>query len=309
LRTPLNGPDLKDIRTYNSIFGVPNKLLAKALKDAGLKHARIGVELGLEQRLNMPLKDYVALAKSLPGVKFVDAADIIWSLRMVKSQEELDLMTQACEIVGKGRQKTFREVEVGMTEREIARLFSRHMLEDGADGVSFIHVSAGMPPNLTYVFLDRRLRKGGILFLDGGAYVHTYTCDYSRIAVAGRPTPKQEHVHKTVRKANKKMAEALRPGVTCADIFKIGARILKEGNLPGTMLEGAGRMGHGQGMLLTEPPSISPFDETVLVPGMVVSTEPGVEIAGGNFVLEDIHVITQDGAEQITTESERFFEI
>ena len=105
------------------------------------------------------------------------------------------------------------------------------------------------------------------------------------------------------------MAEALRPGVTCADIFMIGARILSEESLAETRIEGAGRMGHGQGILLTEPPSISPSDKTVLAPGMIVSTEPGVQSANGNFVWEDVHVITEDGSEQLTTETEELYEI
>ena len=196
-----------------------------------------------------------------------------------------------------------------MTEREIARLFAKLMIEKGADDVSFIHVAAGVPANMTYIFLERKLKRRNVLYLDGGAYFHTYTCDYSRIAVAGQPTLKQERAHRAVRRASKEMAKALRPGVICAEVFTIGARILKEERIIKTRLEGAGRMGHGQGMLVTEPPSISPYDKTVLTPGMVVSTEPGAEIANGNFVWEDVHVITENGSEQLTTESEEFYEI
>jgi Xaa-Pro dipeptidase len=300
---------VRDVRTYSSLIGVPNDLLVKALKDAGLAHKKVGVEMGLEQRLNMSVRNYLELTESLRDVQFVDATDIIWGLRMIKSKEELGLIRQACEIVRQARQKTFREIEIGMTEREIARLFAQHMIEKGADDVSFIHVAAGVPANMTYIFLERKLRMGNVLYLDGGAYFHTYTCDYSRIAVAGRPTLRQKRAHRAVRRASKEMAEALRPGATCADIFMIGARILKEERITETKLEGAGRMGHGQGILITEPPSISPFDKTVLTPGMVVSTEPGAEIAKGNFVWEDVHVVTEDGSEQLTSESEELYEI
>jgi Xaa-Pro dipeptidase len=300
---------VKDIRTYSSLVGVPTSLLVKALNDAGLAYKKVGVELGLEQRLNMSVLNYLDLTESLGEVQFVDASDIVWGLRMIKSDDELDLIKEACEIVRQARQKTFREIEIGMTERDIARLFAKHMIAKGADDVSFIHVAAGVPANMTYIFLERKLRRGNVLYLDGGAYSHTYTCDYSRLAVAGRPTLRQKHAHVAVRRASKEMAEAMRPGATCADIFMVGARVLKEEGIVETKLEGAGRMGHGQGMLITEPPSISPFDKTVLAPGMVISTEPGAEIANGNFVWEDIHVITEDGSEQLTNESEEFYEI
>jgi Xaa-Pro dipeptidase len=303
---------VSDIRSYNSVIGAPNEILVKALKDTGLKNKSVGVEIGYEQRLNMPLKDYVQLTQSLPDVRFVDASELIWGLRMVKSEEEVALIARACDIVGRARQETFREVDVGMTEREISRLFAQHMLQDGADGVSFIHVAAGMPGNTTCIPLERHAKRGDVLYLDGGAYVRTYTCDYARIAILGKPTAEQIRVHTAVTRANRKMAETLKPGITCADIFAVGDRILREEGLATlkTDATNVGRMGHGQGMLFTEPPSIHPLDKTVLRPGMVISTEPGAaNTAGGEFIWEDVHVIREDGSEQLSTESEEFYEI
>jgi len=301
---------IKDIRSYASVFGVPNDLLVEVFREKDLENKRVGVELGLEQRLNMPLKDYWSLTKSLPDAEFLDASKIIWDLRMVKSAEELALIRQACEITGRARQKTFRDVEVGMTEREIMRLFSRRILDEGGDRVSFIHVASGTPANETYIYLDRPLKNGNILYLDGGTYVHTYTCDYARLAVAGKPTAEQQRTHKAIRKANRRMAEALKPGLTCADIFRVGVRSLKDEGLVGMLSEVSGRMGHGQGILITEPPSITATDQTVLESGMVISTEPGApETASGEFIWEDVHVLTEDGSEQLTAENEELVEI
>ena len=68
-------------------------------------------------------------------------------------------------------------------------------------------------------------------------------------------------------------------------------------------------MGHGQGMLITEPPSIAPADDTVLAEGMVISTEPGVRSGDVQFLWEDVHVITSDGHEQLTFETSELREI
>ena len=72
---------------------------------------------------------------------------------------------------------------------------------------------------------------------------------------------------------------------------------------------GGARMGHGQGMLLTEPPSVNPDDHTVLEPGMVISTEPGVRSGNVQFQWEDVHVITEDGHEQLTLETDELREL
>ena len=93
------------------------------------------------------------------------------------------------------------------------------------------------------------------------------------------------------------MADALRPGLTCSDMFRIGAKVIEE---QGFEVVPVGRMGHGQGILLTEPPSISADDYTVLEPGLVISTEPEISF---QWLWEDVHVITEDGHEQLTLES------
>ena len=68
-------------------------------------------------------------------------------------------------------------------------------------------------------------------------------------------------------------------------------------------------MGHGQGMLITEPPSIHPDDETPLAPGMVLSTEPGLSAEGVQMLWEDVFVITDNGSAKITEESDDLREI
>jgi Xaa-Pro aminopeptidase len=79
------------------------------------------------------------------------------------------------------------------------------------------------------------------------------------------------------------------------------------------VLEGAGmrgnnvgRLGHGLGRQLTEPPSNMPGDDTVLEPGMVITIEPGMEYAEGRMLVheEDVH-ITEDGPDLLTTRAPR----
>jgi Xaa-Pro aminopeptidase len=58
----------------------------------------------------------------------------------------------------------------------------------------------------------------------------------------------------------------------------------------------AGRLGHGLGMQLTEGLSLTPQDETVLVPGMVLTLEPGVTLPGGGIMVHEENIVVTDGA-------------
>jgi len=107
------------------------------------------------------------------------------------------------------------------------------------------------------------------------------------------------------------MADALEPGVKCSELHRVAVTAMEElGVSPDRpdKLSGS-RVGHGQGILITEPPNINPRDDTVLEPGMVLSTEPGVRLGDVQFLWEDVHVVTEDGHEQLTTETEELREI
>lgn len=291
---------VKDVRTYNSTTGVPVKLYVKALKEAGLANRRVGVEEGLETRIGQPLSELLALFKALPDVSFVDAASLIWDLRVTKSSEELDLMKRAAAITAKARQKTFDECSAGDTQREIARMFGEQMLRDGADRIAFVHVATKEPVNLTQFHSERPIRKGDLVYIDGGAYVRTHCIDYPRLGTVGTPTRKQIASHQAIRKACGKMSEVLRPGIECRRVWKVGHDAIKEA---GFATFDVGRLGHGQGMLATEPPSFSAEDTTVLRPGMVLGVEPFSMLGDTPIIWEDVYCVTEDGSEKLTQEN------
>ncbi len=176
--------------------------------------AGVGIERGHETRLGMPLGEVEEVMSTLGDTSFVDASSLIWSLRTVKSEEELALMRLAAAITGKARQATFDQVSEGMPMRDVARIFCREMLANGADRVDFVHVGTKLPLNLTQFHSETRLRKGDLLYLDGGAYVRSHTIDYPRLATIGKASGTQRKYHKLIRGVASTMARASRPGMS-----------------------------------------------------------------------------------------------
>lgn len=294
---------ISDARGYTDVLFFPMNMVVDAIEALGTRVRRVGVELGMEQRMGVPVGDYLQLVGSLPEVHFEDAADIFVKLRMVKTPEEVEYMRQAAAITGRARQRLFREVVPGMTERDVVRRLRALILDEGGDRTSFVHLTADLPVSQTQFHLDRPLKRGGLLYIDAGAYVRNYTIDYARFATLGPANSEQIRGHSVLLEANRRMTEALRPGLTCAEVHEIGAEVIEES---GFEVAPVGRMGHGQGIQLTEPPSVSPDDQTVLEEGMIISTEPEV---GLNLLWEDVHVITADGSEQLTLEPVDLVEI
>jgi len=286
---------VEQVKGYQDVVRFPFELVVDALRELGSK--RIGAELGQEQRMGMPVGDYLSIVDTLSDMVFVDAAPQFIKLRMVKTAEEVSYMQQAADITGRARQRMFDEIHKGMTERDVARMLRRLILEEGGDRTSFIHLISGFPAAHSQHHLDRLLVKGSLLYVDAGAYVRYHTIDYARFATLGPASDEHKRAHDALLEANAAMTSALAPGITCAELHHIGHQVIENA---GYKIPPSGRIGHGQGIQFTEPPSITPDDHTVLEEGMVISTEPEVAL---DMLWEDVHVITANGSDQLTSET------
>jgi Xaa-Pro aminopeptidase len=258
---------------------------------------RVAVELGQEMRLGLPLLDYRAITDALPDVEFVDGAALIWSLRMIKSAEEIERMRRACEITATTRQAVFREVRPGMTEAEVAELWAELMHRAGAERPSFIYVNSGGAVDLL-PSPTKRLAPGQTLWLDGGAYVGGYTCDFSRVATLGPPSPRQLQLHQDAVEVQQLLIDQVRPGVPVADLARLCFSEIAARGYPER-----DTAGHGMGMLINEPPLITPSHPGVLEVGLTLGIEQGQATSDGMFVWEDLVQVTADGHDVLTNES------
>ena len=114
--------------------------------------------------------------------------------------------------------------------------------------------------------------------------------------MVGAASPEQRKAYKVVRDLTYEILDKIRAGVSVAELAAENTRAHKRrgidvpGNIPG-------RIGHGSGMDMTEPPSVAPFDQTVLDAGMVIHIEPKMIYDYGPFQLEEVVAVTEKGYE------------
>ncbi|MDE2789891.1 MAG: Xaa-Pro peptidase family protein [Paracoccaceae bacterium] len=291
-----------DIRTWNSPAtgndGVD--LLIDLLSPLASKRARVGVPMGPETALRMPVGDWERLKATLQGIEIVDATGLIRALRMVKSSAEIAKLAHVCAIGS----ATFACVpdfaQVGRPLEQVFRSFRHAALEFGADDVPFLAGSAGPGGYEDIISPPSRasLRIGDILMLDSGVTWDGYFCDFDRNFAIGRRNDLPRRAHDTLWRATEAGIEAVRPGRTCRDIFYAMQRVI-EGMDDG--IGDVGRLGHGLGMQLTEWPSIAPFDDTLIEENMVLTLEPSLGYANGLMMVhEEVVVVRSRGAELLT---------
>jgi len=283
---------VEDIRTWRApdLEDDGVSLLADTLRDVA-GDGPVGVPMGHETHLRMPLEDYARLGAL---VRLVPDYGIMRALRMVKSEAEIDKIRTACAVAGRAFDRVGDIAAPGVPLSQVFRRFQMLCLEQGADWVPYLAGGAG-PLGYDDVISpasDAPLEKGDVLMLDTGLMVDGYFCDYDRNFGIGSVDARCLDGHRRLIGAVDAAMEAARPGATAADLFQAMDKVLT-GGAGGSE---AGRYGHGLGMQLTEWPSLIPDDHTVLEPGMVLTLEPGVDIADGQILVHEENIVIREGA-------------
>jgi Xaa-Pro aminopeptidase len=273
-------------------------LLADTLRElAGA--GRIGLPMGPESSLRMPLADFRRLEEILTPARIVGDADLVRGLRAIKSEAEIAKIAEACAIAGRAFARVPEIAGPGVPLAEVFRRFQALCLDEGADWVPYLAGAAdqGGYADVISPASDAPLAPGDVLMLDTGLVRDGYFCDYDRNYAVGHAAPATQAAHARLIEATAAAMERARPGALAEDLFFAMDAVLT-GGAGGS---DAGRYGHEVGLQLTEGCSLRPGDRTELRPGMVLTLEPGIETAPGRLLVhEENIVIRETGAEPLS---------
>ena len=274
-------------------------LLKSNLENVKKTFGQIGLELGSEMALRMPISDFLKL-KEVVGTNLVDGSNAIWDMRMIKTNEELKKIKFVCSIASDAYNALPSTLSIGNTEKEAVHKLKIDILNRGADSVPFMPGISGQGGVSQIVCgpTDRILDDGDILFIDTGSTFDGYFCDFDRNYAFGKVASDVEKVYQILWQATEIGIKTAIPGATTNDIFNAMNKVIQDG---GTIGNNVGRLGHGLGLQLTEPPSHRLGEKTVIKENMVLTIEPAMEYAPGKMIVhEENIIIQQDGAELIT---------
>lgn len=284
--------------------------VATILRNAGVSRGRIGVE---DDDISPMLRARVA--EALPGFDLVDISAATMRRRMIKSSEEIELISQGARIADLGGSAVVEAVAEGVPEyevalagtqamvREIARTYPDAELRD-----TWVWFQSGLNTDGAHNWpTTRQVRSGDILSLNCFPMIAGYYTALERTLFYGEPGPEALHYWDVNTEVHERGQQLLRPGAVCGQIAKELNEIYERHGLLGNRTFGYGHSfgvlshyyGREAGLELRED------IETVLEPGMVVSMEPMITIpegqpGAGGYREHDILVITEDGARNIT---------
>jgi Xaa-Pro aminopeptidase len=299
-----------EVINYPGLYGTNLNEVKKIMESRGMAKGKIGWELGYEQRLGIPYLEYEELRGMMNKCQFVDGADILWSLRLVKSKIEVDYIRKACDATSFALDKVFDTMHEGMKETEIVKNLFSYMMEAGADkpGFSIIATEKGNYDRISNLGTDRRIKKGDLVWIDCGALYKGYWADFGRAGIIGPVDQERKEYQACVHEVTMKAIKSVKHGITAGDLARACIDALVEYGFDPSTFD-CGRMGHGMGIMSTEPPSITKQDNTVLREGMIINIEPGFVKENGVFNIEEDVVVKKDGAEILSGAKRTLYEI
>jgi Xaa-Pro aminopeptidase len=246
-----------------------------------------------------------------------DLANIMASLRGIKTKEELEMIRKAVQISCTGQVEVMKAIRPGMSEREIQGIheyvFKKYQAEDlgypsivgaGHNGC-ILHYIDNYKPNIT---------SKELILMDLGAEYRGYTADITRtIPVNGKFSPEQKQIYELVLKAQEEAMKICKPGTSFAQLTLVTKKVVNKGLADLGIIKNEHEQNtyyphgccHHIGLDVHDRGEYDKLQEN-----MVITIEPGIYIPdnancdkkwwGIAVRIEDDFLITRDGSELLS---------
>lgn len=266
--------------------------VARLVKDFSIQ------KLGFEQD-EMTFGTYKMYDNTV-SAEMVPISGIIETLRLIKTDKELEILKQAAAIADQAFEHIIKYIKPGVTELEVSNEMEFFMRKQGATSSSFdTIVASGFRSALPHgVASDKVITGAELVTLDFGAYYKGYCSDITRTVAVGDVSAELKKIYEIVLEAQLLGMNSIKSGMTGKQADSLTRDYITK--------KGYGdyfghSTGHGIGLDIHEGPALSVKSDTILEPGMVVTVEPGIYIPGvGGVRIEDDIVITKEGNVPLT---------
>jgi Xaa-Pro aminopeptidase len=250
----------------------------------------------------LTLADRGRLANLLPAkIRLKQAAPLVERARIIKDPEEIAVLRKAVLLGGSLFDTALERVRPGVRETDVAAAMEFRARQNGAEGMAFETIIASGPRSAlphgraSRAFIPRR----GFVVCDFGVILSGYCSDMTRTVYVGRLTGEARKFYGAVQDAQQAALDAVRPGVEVGEVDQAARRVLKKAGLARYFTHSTG---HGVGIEIHEAPRVASGQKNVLLPGMVITIEPGAYVPNKWGVrIEDMVAVTTRGATVLTS--------
>lgn len=271
------------------------KQLNEIFKNQGIQRVLIETENSVSTFLFLKKALNVSVSASEPLSRRLKV------MRSVKTSSEIECIKEAQKITEKAFGEVLNFIKVGVTEREIAAFLEYKMKTFGGEGMAFETIAvSGKNSSMPHgVPSDKPVENGDFITMDFGSIYGGYVSDMTRTVAVGYATDQMQEVYSTVLKAQEKVIETVKAGVTCAEADKAARDVITQSGYGEFFTHSTG---HGVGLEVHEIPNLwHGATGQTLRKGQVVTDEPGIYLPDKFGVrIEDMLLVTKNGCKNLT---------
>ena len=237
------------------------------------------------------------------------AAPMVMPLRQIKDEDELALMIEAALTGCKLFEHILGFIRPGLAEFEVAAELEHQARLLGTEGMSFDTIVASGPRSaLPHGRASAaKLPRRGFVTLDFGVILNGYCSDMTRTVYLGKPRANERAAYEAVLEAQEAGVAAVAPGIRCAEVDEAARSVLRRAGLAEAFSHSTG---HGLGLEIHEPPRIGAEETARLLPGMVITIEPGIYLVERFGIrIEDMVAVTRNGGQVLTPAPKALIEL
>ena len=265
-------------------------------------------------------RDCEAWFRKTLNVKLIEVEDIFYDLRRIKDEKEIALMTKLGKFTDDAVMYVCKHLKPGMTMFEAERMIVDYGLKTGMADLSFPPTcgfktrNTENAQNIEPFETDRKLVEGTMIAFDIGYMDRGYCSDWGRTVYYGKAPELVKKGYEALQAGETYMVSKIVPGVTkfgelygfiCDKVEELGYYDYLRFKRDET-----GGNGHHIGSEVHELPFLVPGDDLVLEPGMIFCSEPKMFFKNEGYMrVEDMILVTEDGAEFLTNFPRDLFEI
>ena len=265
-------------------------------------------------------RDCEAWFRKALNVKLIEVEDIFYDLRRIKDEKEIALMSKLGKFTDDAVMYVCKHLKPGMTMFEAERMIVDYGLKTGMADLSFPPTCGFKTRNTENAQSiepfenDRKLVEGTMIAFDIGYMDRGYCSDWGRTVYYGKAPELVKKGYEALQAGETYMVSKIVPGVTkfgelygfiCDKVEELGYYDYLRFKRDET-----GGNGHHIGSEVHELPFLVPGDDLVLEPGMIFCSEPKMFFKNEGYMrVEDMILVTEDGAEFLTNFPRDLFEI
>ena len=321
------------MKDYGFDLAFNNTEIDQRLPDLLAGHNQVFYPVGKSKTLDGDIIEWIKSAKSKDrhssAIDIADASSKIGNQRLIKDEDEIEIMKKACQISAEAHVEAMKFVKPGMTEQEIEAFYQYEFSKRGGRFSAYTPIVAGGENAcvLHYVENSKPLKDGELLLVDAGCEFELYASDITRtFPINGKFTAPQLAIYEVVLEAQVKSIEAISTNNNVMDAQIISEKVITQGLIDLGILQGsmdelhaAGafkdfymhKIGHWLGIDVHDAGDyMEDGDYMKFKPGMVTTVEPGIYISsssdaedkwkGIGIRIEDDILVTADGNENLT---------